>query len=342
MGDVDPDLLSHFEIQDVCADVKGSINGRIYYLIPSGNLEEGLRLITSNDDVTYMCELHAEWPTNEITFYVELEVQPLAIEELVVELDQPIVVERAWEMNDEDDGTDYEEVALVMGKQTRGNDNILSLTTSVVEQNDVSEELVEGLGDGSVGGAMDDNARGGHPIGCREVHVDGSVRQNVDDNATYEQNVGSEDVHVDEIDWLDEGYEGPDYLDDIFGEPCAPNNEVPNIREHQRETEKVNKGEHLKEQVTDKGKKPKATASDKAFDDADWAERVRCLEFNEMTSISNPQLCEYIKFPNGKVFRVALREYAMKKPVDIKFKLNEKTRVSVYCKYECGWKVYAS
>ena len=69
---------------------------------------------------------------------------------------------------------------------------------------------------------------------------------------------------------------------------------------------------------------------------------MRCLEFNEKTSISNPQLCKYIKFPNGKVFRAALREYAMKKPVNIKFKFNEKTRVSVYCKYECGWKVYAS
>ena len=46
LTNVDPDLLSHFEIQDVCADVKGPINGRIYYLIPSGNLEEGLRLIT--------------------------------------------------------------------------------------------------------------------------------------------------------------------------------------------------------------------------------------------------------------------------------------------------------
>ena len=47
---------------------------------------------------------------------------------------------------------------------------------------------------------MDDNAGGGHPVGCREVHVDGSVRQNVDDNATYGQNVDSEDVHVDEPD----------------------------------------------------------------------------------------------------------------------------------------------
>ena len=46
--------------------------------------------------------------------------------------------------------------------------------------------------------------------------------------------------------------------------------------------------------------------------------------------------------PNGKVFRAALREYAVRKPVDIKFKLNEKIKVSVHCKYECGWRVYAS
>ena len=52
---------------------------------------------------------------------------------------------------------------------------------------------------------------------------------------------------------------------------------------------------------------------------------MRCLE-----------LCKGMKFPNGKVFRAALREYAVRKPVDIKFKLNEKTKVFVHCKYECG------
>ena len=49
-----------------------------------------------------------------------------------------------------------------------------------------------------------------------------------------------------------------------------------------------------------------------------------------------------MKFPNGKVFKAALSEYVVKKPMDIKFKLNEKTKISVYYKYECGWRVYAS
>ena len=69
---------------------------------------------------------------------------------------------------------------------------------------------------------------------------------------------------------------------------------------------------------------------------------MKCSEFNEKTGISNPQLCKGMKFPNGKVFKATLREYAVKKPMDIKFKFNEKTKVSVHCKYECGWRVYAS
>ena len=36
---VDPDLLSQFEIQDICAEAGGPINSRIYYLRPNGDLE---------------------------------------------------------------------------------------------------------------------------------------------------------------------------------------------------------------------------------------------------------------------------------------------------------------
>ena len=218
-------------------------------------------------------------------------------------------------MSDEDDDTDCEEVT-----------HIVSVRSFVVDQNDVSEEPIEGLRDDSVGGAVHVNDHATHG-------------QNVDDNATRGQTFGNEDVHVDEPDWLDEGCEGLDYLDDIFG---AQNNEVPNMREHQRDTKNVNEGEHLKEPVTDNGKRLEVAANDQATDDNDWAEkaldgddtrsinsfededeRVRCLEFNKKTSMSDPQLCKGMKFPNRKVFRVALRKYAVKKLVDIKFKLNE-------------------
>ena len=66
------------------------------------------------------------------------------------------------------------------------------------------------------------------------------------------------------------------------------------------------------------------------------------LEFNVQTDMRKPVLQKGMKFPNSKVFREALREYAINKPVDIKFKLNEKKKISIYCIIECGWRCYAS
>ncbi|XP_023913518.1 uncharacterized protein LOC112025084 [Quercus suber] len=64
-------------------------------------------------------------------------------------------------------------------------------------------------------------------------------------------------------------------------------------------------------------------------DDEQVAEQVK---FNAKNNMRNAVLKKEMKFPNAKVFRAALREYAVKKPVDIKFKLNERTKISVHCK----------
>ena len=50
----------------------------------------------------------------------------------------------------------------------------------------------------------------------------------------------------------------------------------------------------------------------------------------------NVVLKKEMKFHNANVFRTALREYAIKKLVDIKFKLNERTKISVHCKNGYG------
>ena len=65
-------------------------------------------------------------------------------------------------------------------------------------------------------------------------------------------------------------------------------------------------------------------------------------EFNVQTDIRKPVLQKGMKFPNSKIFREVLREYAIKKPIDIKFKMNEKKKILVYCINECGWRCYAS
>ena len=56
----------------------------------------------------------------------------------------------------------------------------------------------------------------------------------------------------------------------------------------------------------------------------------------------NVVLKKKMKFPNVKLFRAALKEYAIKKPIDIKLKLNEKTKILVHCKNGCGWRCFAS
>ena len=58
--------------------------------------------------------------------------------------------------------------------------------------------------------------------------------------------------------------------------------------------------------------------------------------------MGNVKLVKGMKFPNSKVFRKALREYVIQKHIDIKWKLNEKKKISVHCKNKCGWRCYAS
>ena len=70
--------------------------------------------------------------------------------------------------------------------------------------------------------------------------------------------------------------------------------------------------------------------------------RDRAPEFNQQTDMRKPNLVLGMKFPNLRVFREALREYVVNKAVDIKFKLNEKTKIFVHCKNDCGWRLYAS
>nr|XP_023898952.1 uncharacterized protein LOC112010817 [Quercus suber] len=114
---------------------------RFHYLIPRDNLEQGLRLINGDDDVVYMCEIHAAWPTDKITLYVEGGEEPLVVE-------QPF-----------------------------GNEE-------VANDDDVHEV-----------GQNDDD--------LHEMHEGGNVDA---------KGGGGQD-----FDWLEEGFEGPDFDDDVFG-----------------------------------------------------------------------------------------------------------------------------
>lgn len=64
--DVDLKRLSFCKIQDMCVKFGAPSTSTYHCLIPEGNLEQGLRLITRDDEVLYMCEIHVAWLIDRI------------------------------------------------------------------------------------------------------------------------------------------------------------------------------------------------------------------------------------------------------------------------------------
>ncbi|KAK9998214.1 hypothetical protein SO802_017817 [Lithocarpus litseifolius] len=159
-----------------------------------------------------------------------------------------------------------------------------------------------------------------------------------------------------EFDWLNEGLEGEDFADDIFGESSPPHNvpsdpntvpttdtPQPNTNTHQPNTDTPGPSNVPPNIDLDEEWVEPALEDDIAsVDGSDDEQGPRNLEFNERTDMENVRLVVGMKFPSSKVFRQALREYVIQHHIDIKWKLNEKKKISVHCKNNCGWRCYAS
>lgn len=78
--DVDLNRLSFCEIQDMCEKFGAPSTSTYHYLILGDNLEQGLRLMTRDDEVLYMSEIHVAWLINRIVLYVESGEEPLVVE----------------------------------------------------------------------------------------------------------------------------------------------------------------------------------------------------------------------------------------------------------------------
>ena len=96
INEVGPNRLSLFEIQDICGELGAPSTSTFHYLIPGGNLEQGLMVINGEDDVRNMCDIHVAWPLDRIILYVERGEEPLAIEE-------PIVIEEVGGQDGDDE-----------------------------------------------------------------------------------------------------------------------------------------------------------------------------------------------------------------------------------------------
>nr|POE57278.1 hypothetical protein CFP56_01927 [Quercus suber] len=81
LTEINPNKLSFFEIRDLCHLVGApKEHSRYRYLLTESNVDDDLRDIETNVDVVNMTTFHRAWPTNKIIIYIDIDVEPLAVE----------------------------------------------------------------------------------------------------------------------------------------------------------------------------------------------------------------------------------------------------------------------
>ena len=132
-----------------------------------------------------------------------------------------------------------------------------------------------------------------------------------------------------DFDWLEEGFEGPDFDDDVFGNiddgPSTHDGVSGSVATPHRPSEGDNVNAAPLKEVT-------VANSDPSLEDGEWIDPLlkddmeslvgsdddqptptttKEPEFNVQTDMRKPMLKKGMKFPNSKVFRKVLREYAI-------------------------------
>ena len=150
-----------------------------------------------------------------------------------------------------------------------------------------------------------------------------------------------------DFDWLEEKFKGPDFDDDVFGNVDDGSSMHDGVSGSAAAPHRPFKGDNVNATPHRPSEGDTPANNDPPLEDdkeslVDFDDDLPTLtaakepEFNVQTDMRKLVLQKGMKFPNSKVFREALREYAIKKPVDIKFKLNEKKKISIYWINECG------
>ena len=122
-----------------------------------------------------------------------------------------------------------------------------------------------------------------------------------------------------EFDWLNEGLEGEDFADDIFGESSPPYTFPTTDTPHPNTNTPGPSNDPPPNIDLDKKWAEPALEDDIASVDSSNDEQgPGNLEFNERTDMTNVRLVKGMEFPNSKVFRKALREYVIQHHIDIK------------------------
>ena len=170
------------------------------------------------------------------------------------------------------------------------------------------------------------------------------VGQNDDDVHEMHEggNVDAEGGGGQDFDWLEEEFEGLDFDDDVFGNvdggPSTHGVSVNAAAPHRPSEGDDGPSTHEDLHVYAAPHRTIVANNDPTFEEGEWINppleddmeslvgfddnqpaptAAKQPEFNVQTDMRKPELKKGMKFPNSKVFRETLREYTIKKPVDI-------------------------
>ncbi|KAK8659317.1 hypothetical protein V6N13_029523 [Hibiscus sabdariffa] len=79
-----------------------------------------------------------------------------------------------------------------------------------------------------------------------------------------------------------------------------------------------------------------------ASDSEREGERRRFPEFNSGVDIENPQFKKGLLFPDQKVIKTAVKQYAVKNKYNLRLKVSDSARLQVVCMDGCPWMIWAS
>ena len=296
MTEIDPNKLSFFEIRDLCHLVGApKEHSRYTYLLPEGGLHHDLRAIETDADVVNMTTLHRAWLAEKIIIYTDIDVEPLLVE-----------YPDGGGVADSVSGDAGGDVGGIGGDAVKVEIDLESDYDEDDEDDENDEEDVEDVEDGT----RDEE---------KDVEVSARVK---------EQNVEGDDD-----DWLNEGLEGDDFGNDIFAaQNLAPQGSSPNTALESSNAPHITPESSNAPHADPEWAEPVLEDDLVSMDGSDDEQVPEHVEFNAKSDMRNVVLKKEMKFPNAKVFKAALKEYAIKKPIDIKFKLNERTKISVHCK----------
>lgn len=197
-----------------------------------------------------------------------------------------------------------------------------------------------GVGSGDYGvGIGEDVGSGDYWVGTGDLGVEnadheeeGSTESDPNYNGSSESDESSDDDNLSDFDFFAEG----DRLSDTCDPVCM--DEVDMAQTNEGSEAQVDHEFHTEENNIQSD--PEILSEPNESDEEDTG--LKFPEFDDESEMKKPKLQVGLVFANSSMYRKALRQYAVRKGIQLKFEKNEKRRITAICKRKCGWRIHAS